>query len=253
MVTVLVVGVTMVLTGVTRAEIIGTDADQDGLNDYDELTVYHTNPTVFDSDGDGFSDGQEVVNGYSPLVSNNKKLSEVDTDTDGLNDALELALKTDLNNPDTDNDGSKDGAEAFAGFNPLKGDKDRSLERRVEVDLNTQQLGYYLGGVKLGTMPVSSGLARTPTPNGEFSIMRKLPVVHYIGPGYNLPNTKWNLEFKRSYYLHGAYWHNQFGIRPMSHGCLNMAYKDVEKLYAFMDVGDKVKITGKAPNRVAGK
>jgi lipoprotein-anchoring transpeptidase ErfK/SrfK len=58
------------------------------------------------------------------------------------------------------------------------------------------------------------------------------------------------LGFKPSYYLHGAYWHNQFGIRPMSHGCVNIAYKDVEKLYAFMDVGDKVVISGKTPKRV---
>lgn len=99
-------------------------------------------------------------------------------------------------------------------------------------------------------MPVSSGKLSTPTPLGEFEIMRKVPVVHYKGVDYDLPNTKWNLEFKRTYYLHGAYWHNQFGIRPMSHGCVNIAYKDVEKLYTFLDVGDKVKIVGKTPSYV---
>ena len=36
----------------------------------------------------------------------------------------------------------------------------------------------------------------------------------------------------------------------MSHGCVNMAYKDVEKIYNFLDVGDKVKVYGKTPLRV---
>jgi lipoprotein-anchoring transpeptidase ErfK/SrfK len=104
-----------------------------------------------------------------------------------------------------------------------------------------------MNGIELGSVPVSTGLLRTPTPRGEFSILRKVPVKHYIGEDFNLPNTKWNLEFKRSYYLHGAYWHNQFGIRPMSHGCVNIAYKDVEELYKFLDVGDKVKVYGTTP------
>ncbi len=229
------------------------DIDQDGLTDVEEVGVYYTNPSVADTDGDGFSDGEEITNGYSPLVGDNKKLSAVDTDSDGLSDEAELGLGTDLNISDTDRDGYKDGGEAYLGYNPLKGGGDRSLKRHAEVDLNTQQLVYYLNDVQLGSMPISSGLAQTPTPVGEFAIMRKVPVKHYRGPGYDLPNTKWNLEFKRTYYLHGAYWHNQFGIRPMSHGCVNIAYKDVEKLYAFLDVGDTVKITGKAPKRVAGK
>jgi hypothetical protein len=227
------------------------DTDGDGLSDGDEVSIYHTNPTVADTDGDGYSDGEEIMNGYSPLVGNKKKLNEVDSDSDGLSDKLELALGTDLMNPDTDGDGHKDGEEAYAGFNPLKGDNDRSLPRHVEVDLTNQQLYYFLNNVKLGSIPVSTGVFGKLTPVGTFAVYKKVPVIHYKGPGYDLPNTKWNLGFKPSYYLHGAYWHNQFGIRPMSHGCVNIAYKDVEKLYAFMDVGDKVVISGKTPKRVS--
>lgn len=226
------------------------DTDNDGLLDSDELTVYHTDPNYPDTDGDGYPDGSEIINGYSPLLKERKKMTDIDTDKDGLNDALEIQLRTNLTNKDTDGDEFTDGAEVANGFNPLKGDRDRSLKRHVEVDLNTQQMAWFLGGVKIGSMAVSTGKLSTPTPVGEFAVMRKVPVVHYIGPGYDLPNTKWNLEFKKSFYLHGAYWHNQFGIRPMSHGCVNIAYKDVEKLYNFMDVGDKVKITGKTPAKV---
>jgi hypothetical protein len=43
------------------------DRDGDGLFDDDETNVYGTNPDVFDSDGDGDSDGLEVYNGTDPL------------------------------------------------------------------------------------------------------------------------------------------------------------------------------------------
>lgn len=173
----------------------------------------------------------------------------LDVDKDGLSDELEMQLGTDPNNTDTDADGFPDGIEVANGFNPLKGDRDRSLSRRVEVDLSHQQLNYFLGDVKVGTVLVSTGVLRTPTPTGTFKIFAKKPVVHYVGPGYDLPNTKWNLEFKKTFYLHGAYWHKQFGIRPMSHGCVNIGYADAEKLYKFLDVGDSVKIMGVTPRK----
>ncbi len=235
---------------VSAAELVDTDGD--GLTDDEEIRVYHTDPNKIDTDGDDYQDGDEIKYGFSPLTPG-KRLDEVDTDGDGLNDALEIALATDLKNSDTDADGYVDGVEVYAGFNPLKGAKDRSLPRRVEVDLTTQQLAFFLNNVKLGTMPVSTGLFPNLTPKGVFHILRKRPVVHYIGPGYNLPNTKWNLEFKRSYYLHGAYWHNQFGKRSMSHGCVNIAYKDVEGLYRFLDVGDEVKVVGVTPRGLVVK
>lgn len=42
------------------------DADQDGLSN-DEEKLYGTNPSVKDTDGDGYSDGVEVESGYDPL------------------------------------------------------------------------------------------------------------------------------------------------------------------------------------------
>ncbi|MSU75265.1 MAG: murein L,D-transpeptidase [Candidatus Magasanikbacteria bacterium] len=171
----------------------------------------------------------------------------IDSDNDGLQDALELSLGTNVNGIDTDGDTFDDGEEVANGFNPLQGDRDRSLVRRVEVDRTTQRLTYFLNNVPINTLPVSTGILGRETPAGEFTILFKRPLVHYLGVDYDFPNTKWNLEFKNHYYLHGAYWHKQFGIRPMSHGCVNIAYKDVEKLYKFLDVGDKVQIIGKTP------
>ena len=185
----------------------------------------------------------------------------VDTDGDGLSDEIELKLGTDIQFIDTDGDGYKDGEEVVNGYNPLMGNNDQSLGRRVEVDLNTQQMKYYLNNILIGTAPVSTGKIGTETPTGKFAIIRKLPVYRYVGPGYDLPNTKWNLEFKRSFYLHGAYWHNQFGVRPMSHGCVNLRTVDAEKLYYWVNPeatgnitrvtsdnpGTKITIHGEAP------
>lgn len=45
------------------------DSDKDGLSDDQELYIYKTNPAAADSDGDGYADGGEVNNGFSPSSS----------------------------------------------------------------------------------------------------------------------------------------------------------------------------------------
>ena len=47
--------------------ITAVDSDGDRLSDVDEETVWHTNAFNADTDGDGYNDGLEVANGYSPL------------------------------------------------------------------------------------------------------------------------------------------------------------------------------------------
>jgi len=49
---------------VPSAEI---DSDQDGLSDAMEA-LYKTDPNNYDTDGDGYKDGDEVANGYDPII-----------------------------------------------------------------------------------------------------------------------------------------------------------------------------------------
>ena len=47
-----------------------TDTDEDGLNDYQEMYVYHTNPYDEDTDKDGLNDKIETAKGTPPNISN---------------------------------------------------------------------------------------------------------------------------------------------------------------------------------------
>ena len=95
------------------------DTDGDGLTDGEEVLKYKTSPTKADTDGDGLNDGQEV-NQYKtdPL--------KADSDGDGLSDGDEvLKYKTDPLKADSDGDGLTDGQEVLKyKTNPLKADTD---------------------------------------------------------------------------------------------------------------------------------
>jgi len=74
-----------------------------------------------DSDGDGIPDELEVALGMNP---DNPADALEDFDFDGLNNAEEVALGTDIENEDTDSDGLADGAEVALGTDPLDADSD---------------------------------------------------------------------------------------------------------------------------------
>lgn len=172
-------------------------------------------------------------------------LQKLDSDNDGLTDFREINIyHTNQNNTDSDGDGYGDGDETKYGYDPNKAGDDR-LEKSIVVTLADQSLSYKLGDYVIDTFKISGGLPRTPTPPGQYSVLKKAPVVNYIGAGYSFKNTRWNLLFKKGnplgYYIHGAYWHNNFG-HPMSHGCVNVSYDNMEALYNWADVGTKITI-----------
>jgi len=87
-----------------------------------------TDPLSADSDGAGFSDGEEDLNGNGRVdrgETDPNDPSDDDSDGDGLSDREELEeTMTDPNNPDSDGDGLLDGEERDAGTNPSDADSD---------------------------------------------------------------------------------------------------------------------------------
>ncbi len=238
-------GASFFATAQVHADVL--DSDHDGLTDIEETTLYATDPNNADTDGDSFLDGREVDSGYSPHKGNSARLSQDDFDGDGLNDALEVRFHTNMGSADTDGDAHPDLDEVLHGYNPASATTDVRLPRAVIVDRSTQRMSYQVSGIEMKNFPVSTGNPFTPTPAGTFAVQAKREYVDYIGVGYSFPHTRWNLQFLPHYYLHTAYWHNDFGIRTRSHGCVNMREADAAFLFKYLDVGVPVTVTGTTP------
>jgi predicted ferric reductase len=74
--------------GQAGAKAIIKDSDFDGITDQAEVNLYKTDPNTFDSDGDGYADGVEVIAKTDPLdakstplvLSNNRKMPLIERD-----------------------------------------------------------------------------------------------------------------------------------------------------------------------------
>jgi hypothetical protein len=141
------------------------------------------------------------------------------------------------------------------------GDHD-TKEKRLEVDLTNQRIYAIEGDAIVYDFAISSGNPWTPTPTGTFKTWIKLRYTNMkggskaLGTYYNLPNVQYTMFFAndqiprwKGYGIHGAYWHNNFGV-PMSHGCINMRTEDAGMLYywASPDLGEKSSISATDDN-----
>ena len=98
-----------------------TDADGDGLNNFEEAS-HGTDPAKADTDGDGLLDKFEVDHGFDPLTQGDEAQ---DPDDDGLDNLTEQTAGTDPNNSDSDGDALSDGVEVNVhGTDPLEVDTD---------------------------------------------------------------------------------------------------------------------------------
>ena len=79
------------------------DNDEDGLLDADEIATYGTDPLLFDTDGDGLGDGQELGMTNATVTA--------DTDLSVFKEDRDPSTTTDPLNADTDGGGIDDGKE----------------------------------------------------------------------------------------------------------------------------------------------
>lgn len=222
------------------------DADRDGVPDKDEQEVYYTDMYQADTDGDGYSDFEEINRGFSPHNPEPIKLIDSDLDNDGLSDAWEIKFKTNPIIADTDGDGFKDGEEADYGFDPARGDGAR-LDVSLRINLAAQTLDYLLNSYVWKSFPVSTGKVSTPTPAGEFKIVNKIDKAWSRSFGLWMPY--WlglsasgigihELPVWPNGYREGE---NHLGT-PVSHGCIRLGLGSAAYIYERIPVGTVVYI-----------
>jgi hypothetical protein len=121
------------------------------------------------------------------------------------------------------------------------------VERWVDVNVSTQTLVAYVGTRPVFATLVSSGKESKVkdkdhrTPRGEWRIREKHVTTTMDGDGtaagdlpYSIEDVPYVAYFHRSFALHGAFWHQNYGVR-MSHGCVNLAPLDAKYLFFFTD------------------
>jgi hypothetical protein len=113
-------------------------------------------------------------------------------------------------------------------------------EHWIDVDLASQTLVAYEGGVPAYATLVSTGRAGDDaTPRGVHRIWVKL-LASDMGNSdradaeahYSLEDVPFVQFFDHAVGLHGTYWHRDFG-HARSHGCVNLAPLDARWLFAF--------------------
>lgn len=113
----------------------------------------------------------------------------------------------------------------------------------IDVSITNQRLNYYeYGEVVLSTDVVTGKNNGTPT--GNYSVLSKSTNVTLKGADYTSFVKYWIAFIGHSYGIHDASWRSTFGGDIYkyngSHGCINVPYENVSKLYYMVDVGTPV-------------
>lgn len=105
----------------------------------------------------------------------------------------------------------------------------------IFINLSEQMLTAYEGDTPVFVTLVSSGREEFPTPTGIFRVTSKHVTANMddfanSDEAYSIEDVPWVMYFHGSYALHGAFWHNRFGMQR-SHGCLNLSPVDARWLF----------------------
>jgi lipoprotein-anchoring transpeptidase ErfK/SrfK len=131
-------------------------------------------------------------------------------------------------------------------------------QREIIVSLEDRKLALVENGEVKKVYTVAVGKPSTPSPEGTFTIERRVanPTYHHDGktvlPGPNNPvGTRWMGLSKSGYGIHGTNEPKSIG-KAASHGCIRMARADLEEFYAMVAVGDTVRLIGHRDEETAG-
>jgi L,D-transpeptidase ErfK/SrfK len=104
---------------------------------------------------------------------------------------------------------------------------------------------------------VAVGKPSTPSPQGQFRIVNRIPHPTYYGPGtvigpgaQNPLGTRWMGLSAKGYGIHGTNAPGSIG-KAVSHGCIRMRQRDLEELFELVDIGATVELSGERPRILA--
>ena len=133
-----------------------------------------------------------------------------------------------------------------------------SLPSRILLDLQRREISVLLDGRMRGSWPVAIGDPKTPTPQGEFSILTKKIDPIYVSEksgqrkelsGPTSPIGDRYLAFHRNgrgeFGIHGTPWPHWVKTRAaVSLGCVRMLNVHVRQLFDLVDVGTTLELRG---------
>ena len=133
-----------------------------------------------------------------------------------------------------------------------------SLPSRILLDLQRREISVLLDGRMRVSWPVAIGDPKTPTPQGEFSILTKKIDPIYVSEksgqrkelsGPTSPIGDRYLAFHRNgrgeFGIHGTPWPHWVKTRAaVSLGCVRMLNVHVRQLFDLVDVGTTLEIRG---------
>jgi L,D-transpeptidase catalytic domain len=114
-------------------------------------------------------------------------------------------------------------------------------DKWIDVNLRRQTLVAFEGATPVFATVFSSGRNEHETVPGVFRIREKHLTATMDGDAelasdgpYSIEDVPYIQYFNKSYALHGAFWHAEFG-HVKSHGCVNLAPWDAKSLFGWTD------------------
>ena len=133
----------------------------------------------------------------------------------------------------------------------------KATVRRVLVSIPDRKLALFENGAVIRIYRVAVGKTSTPSPVGEFKIVNRVtnPTYYHkdqvIAAGKGNPvGSRWMGLSAKGYGIHGTNQPNSIG-KAASTGCIRVGKKDLEDLFALVEVGDAVQIRAERDEQMA--
>lgn len=112
----------------------------------------------------------------------------------------------------------------------------------IRISIAHLRLDLFDGNHLVRSFPVALGKIATATPNGDFTIINKVPYPDsYPGGPLSVFGTFWLGLSKPHYGIHGTNNPSSIG-KYVSHGCIRMYNQDVNELASIVPIGTPVRI-----------